>query len=91
MNSTPNDPIALLSTLADVFRKTQDPRDPQGVRHDFQGRPPNKLPDEHGNPLLMLNVFVHDLKVTLEQWSVHGDKTNEPGSLKKHLEKLFDA
>ena len=37
------------------------------------------------------HVFVHDLKVTLDQWSVHGDKTNEPGCLKKHLETLFDA
>ena len=39
----------------------------------------------------MLNVFVHDIKVTLEQWSVRGDKTNEPGCLKKHLEKLFET
>ena len=46
--------------------------------------------DENGNPLLMLNVFVHDLKVTLNQWSVRGDKTNEPGCLKVHLEKLFE-
>ena len=38
----------------------------------------------------MLNVFAHDLKVTLNQWSVHGDKTNEPGCLKAHLEKLFE-
>jgi len=37
MNSTPNDQILLLGTLADAFRKIQDPRDPRGVRHDFQG------------------------------------------------------
>jgi hypothetical protein len=46
--------------------------------------------DENGDPIHMLNVFVHDLKVTLNQWSVRGDKTNEPGSLKLHLEELFD-
>jgi hypothetical protein len=27
--------------------------------------------------------------VTLNQWSVRGDKTNEPGCLKLHLESLF--
>ena len=37
MNSTPNDQVSLLSTLANAFRKIQDPRDPRGVRHDFQG------------------------------------------------------
>ena len=49
------------------------------------------MPDENGDPLYMLNVFVHDIKVTLEQKSVRGDKTNEPGCLKKHLEELFDT
>jgi hypothetical protein len=34
-------------------------------------------------------TFVHDLKVTFNQWSVRGDKTNEPGCLKRHLESLF--
>jgi len=37
MNSTPNDQVALLSTLAEAFRKIQDPRDSRGVRHNFQG------------------------------------------------------
>ena len=175
MNSSPNTQIALLTTLADAFQKIQDPRDPRGVRHDFQGlvilvflgllgripyiahiqrwaekhwaalraplgfkrtAPPadttfsrnlarvnvqqfqdafgeflnlvlaektdsftaavdgkvaKQMPDENGDPLYMLNVFVHDLKVTLEQKSVRGDKTNEPGCLKKHLEKLLDT
>jgi len=162
-----------LNTLVNVLKKSTDPRDPRGVRHDYHGvlalvflgllaripyiahiqrwaekhwhtlRGPlgfkrNKPPvdttisrilaevslkefqndfaeflnailmedndslaaavdgkaakhflDENGNPLLMLNVFVHDLKVTLNQWSVRGDKTNEPGCLKVHLEELF--
>lgn len=55
------------------------------------GKAAKAMLDQSGNPLLMLNVFVHDIKVVLDQWSVHGDKTNEPGCLKKHLEKLFDA
>ena len=175
MHSTLNDQVALLSTLAEVFRKIQDPRDPRGVRHDFQGmvilvflgllaripyiahmerwaekhwstlcdplgfkrlKPPvdttfsqnlarvplaqfqdafaeflhrllsdktdsltaaidgkgaKQRKDENGDPLYMLNVFVHDIKVTLEQKSVRGDKTNEPGCLKKHLEELLDT
>jgi len=37
MNSHSNAQVALLTTLADAFRKIQDPRDPRGVRHDFQG------------------------------------------------------
>jgi hypothetical protein len=37
----------------------------------------------------MLNVFAHTLKVHLASWNVHGDKTNEPACLKKHLGELF--
>jgi len=53
------------------------------------GKAAKQMKDENGDPLLMLNVFVHDLKVTLNQWSVRGDKTNEPGCLKTHLKELF--
>jgi hypothetical protein len=175
MNSSPNAQSALLTTLAEAFQKIQDPRDPRGVRHDFQGMviliflgllariskiahiqrwakkhwhalyaplgfkrmlPPDEttfsrnlarvdvqqfqdafaeflklllsektdsltaaidgkvakqMPDKNDDPLYMLNIFVHDIKVTLQQYSVRGDKTNEPGCLKKHLEKLFDT
>jgi hypothetical protein len=45
--------------------------------------------DDEGHPVHMLNVFVHDLRVNLIQWSVRGDKTNEPGCLKAHAEELF--
>src|SRR5215469_930511 len=37
----------------------------------------------------MLNVFAHEIKVTLMDYSVRGDKTNEYGCLKKHLGTLF--
>jgi hypothetical protein len=47
--------------------------------------------DADGSPVQMLNVFLHDVKVTLDQWSVGDDKTNEPGSLKKHLAELLAA
>jgi len=37
----------------------------------------------------MLNVFVHDLHITLMEWSIKGDKTNELGCLKQHLGELL--
>jgi hypothetical protein len=42
-----------------------------------------------GSPVQMLNVFLQEVKVTLDQWSVGGDKTNEPGSLKAHVHELL--
>jgi len=57
----------------------------------IDGKVAKQMPDKNGDPLDMLNVFVHDIKVTLQQYSVRGDKTNESGCLKKHLEKLFDT
>jgi hypothetical protein len=47
--------------------------------------------DAHGSPVQMLNVFLQQAKLTLDQWSVGGDKTNEPGSLKNHLSELLMA
>ena len=39
----------------------------------------------------MLNVFLQQAKLALDQWSIGGDKTNEPGSLKNHLSELLTA
>lgn len=64
--------------------------DNDALAASVDGKAARAMRDEHGDPLLMLNVFVHDLKVTLEQWSVRGDKTNEPGCLNIHLESLFE-
>lgn len=47
--------------------------------------------DADGSPVQMLNVFLHDVKVTLAQWSIGADKTNEPGCLKNHLAELLAA
>jgi hypothetical protein len=44
--------------------------------------------DANGDPVQLLTVLVHDLKIVLGQWSVHGEKTNEPGVLRNHLEEL---
>jgi hypothetical protein len=53
------------------------------------GKVSKQIIDEDGEVLQMLNVFVHDIKVVLAEWSVKGDKTNEPGSLKLHLGELL--
>ena len=53
------------------------------------GKVAKQMKDENGDPILMLNIFAQTLKLHLASWSVHGDKTNEPGCLKQHLEELF--
>jgi len=53
------------------------------------GKVAKQFYDADRNPLLLLNVFAHDIKVALTDYSVRGDKTNEPGCLKKNLEVLF--
>lgn len=43
---------------------------------------------EDGQPVQLLTVLVHNLKLVLAQWSVRGEKTNEPNVLKHHLAEL---
>lgn len=45
--------------------------------------------DAQGKPVQLLTVFVQQLKVVLAQWSVRGEKTNEPGVLKNHVAELM--
>ena len=54
------------------------------------GKVAKQMKDAEGNPILMLNAFAQTLKLHLASWEVHGDKTNEPGCLMKHLEELFE-
>lgn len=44
--------------------------------------------DEGGHPLQLLTVMLHDLQLAIGQWSVRGEKTNEPYVLLNHLEEL---
>jgi hypothetical protein len=46
--------------------------------------------DADGDPVHVLNVFVHDVKVCLGQWPVGDGKETEPEVLKAHLQELFD-
>jgi hypothetical protein len=43
----------------------------------------------NGSPVHMLNIFLQQTKLTLGQWSVNGDKTNEPGCFQRHLAELL--
>jgi hypothetical protein len=53
------------------------------------GKAAKQMKDANGDPLLMLNVFAQQVKLHLASWNVQGDKTNEPGCLKKRLKELF--
>jgi predicted transposase YbfD/YdcC len=54
------------------------------------GKTSKQAHDAAGDPLHTLNVFVHDLKVCLGQWTVGDGKETEPEVLKAHLKELFD-
>lgn len=45
--------------------------------------------DAEGQPVQMLTAFVHQLKLVVGQWSIRGEKTNEPTALRRHLPELL--
>ena len=45
--------------------------------------------DVSGNPLVMVNVLAHDLKLCLAQWPA-SEKRYEPGVLREQLGQLFE-
>ena len=47
--------------------------------------------DAAGQPVQMLTVFVHQLKLVLGQWSVTGEKSNEPKVLERHVTQLLET
>jgi hypothetical protein len=62
---------------------------PSPLAAAVDGKAAKQMTDDNGDPILMLNVFAQTVKLHLASWSVHGDKTNEPGCLKAHLAELF--
>jgi hypothetical protein len=54
------------------------------------GKTSKQFQQADGNPVHMLNLFVHDLSVALAQYCVAEDKTNEEGCLKKHAKEFFE-
>ncbi len=55
------------------------------------GKTAKQAVDEDGDPLHMLNAFVHDLQAVVGQWSTGAEKTNEPTLLRRRLAELLDA
>jgi len=47
--------------------------------------------DCDGNPLHMLNTFVHDVQAVIGQWSTGDDKTNEPSLFRRKLRSLLTS
>ena len=46
--------------------------------------------DQNGNPLVMVNVLAHDLRLCLAQWPA-SEKRYEPGVLRERLGPLFES
>lgn len=78
----------LQAALADWFRTVLHEKSSEGVVA-VDGKT-SKQGIEDGSPLHMLNVFVHDLRVVVAQWSTGAEKTNEPTVLRRHLEELLE-
>ena len=55
------------------------------------GKTAKQALDDDGDPLHLLQVFVHDLQAVVGQWSTGAEKTNEPTLLRRHLEELLAA
>lgn len=77
------------SALLDWLRTLLDPQAPLTAAVD--GKTSKQSHDAGGDPLHVLNVFAHDIKVCLAQWPVGDGKETEPEVLKAHLGELFDA
>ena len=78
-----------LSKFAEAFlawMKTVVPDEPLTVAVDAKTSCQGL--DENVQPVQLLTVLVHNLKLVLGQWSVRGEKTNEPNVLKNHLAEL---
>ena len=45
--------------------------------------------DKDGKPEILINVFLHELKLAITQFPVGASKSNEPGCLKQNLDELL--
>jgi hypothetical protein len=76
------------AALLDWLRTLLDPQQPLTAAVD--GKTSKQAHDADGDPIHVLNVFAHDVKVCLAQWRVGDGKATEPEVLKAHLDELFD-
>jgi len=70
-------------------RQTIPPNTPLTIAVD--GKTSCQGLDAEGQPVQMLTAFVHQFKLVVGQWSVRGEKTNEPTALRRHLSELFES
>ena len=61
----------------------------QELNVPVDGKWARHLEDAQGNPLVMVNVLAHDLKLCLAQWPAP-EKRHEPGVLREQLGQLFE-
>lgn len=65
--------------------------DAPGLTAAVDGKTSKQGYDPNGDPIHVLNVFAHEVRVCLAQWAVGSDKKTEPEVLKAHLGELFAA
>ena len=61
----------------------------QEVNASVDGKWAKQSEDKGGNPLVMVNVLAHDLRLCLAQWPA-SEKRYEPGVLREQLGQLFE-
>ena len=61
----------------------------QEMNASVDGKWAKQSEDARGNPLVMVNVLAHDLKLCLAQWPA-SEKRYEPGVLREELGQLFE-
>ena len=66
------------------------PRVAEAVTAAVDGKTSKQGHDAQGDPVHMLNVFAHELNLSLAQFPVTGGKPTEPQALKARLAELLD-
>ena len=61
----------------------------QELNASMDGKWAKQSEDANGNPLVMVNVLAHDLRLCLAQWPA-SEKRYEPGVLREQLAQLFE-
>jgi hypothetical protein len=82
--------IADLQNIFASFLQEIIAEDHDSIVAAVDGKTSKQMKDGEGDPLHMLNIFAHNIKVTLMEYDVKGEKTNEPGCLKKHIGSLVE-
>lgn len=62
----------------------------QGMSASVDGKWAKQSTDAKGNPLVMVNVLAHGLRLCLAQWPA-SEKRYEPGVLRERLGQLFES